>query len=314
MLVHHSWYDNIEFHFLMPGHSHYCVDRDCFSCIGKCKWKANCHTPSEFWETFLPSCFTSDDVARPSRLLIDGVWDWKSFFCNHLNDISGHSHVRSFKFVRDPNTSKVVMYYKSDMLQPQWKGFHDDFGFQLLNTIPDGVPQLIPPVPLPQSEFIDLAHFQQHLSPEAWQEWQLLQQKQFPESAFQTTYDDFWLQHPEILVESDDEMDLIVVEPEVPSSPIQIPRHPIVTSDQLLIGSFLAYKSNKTDYVIGCVQTCELNTCKVFICTLDQDSLTVELTEELCTITFDSIILSNFTLTKKGKLRKPTLKQIHKKL
>ena len=45
------------------------------------------------------------------------------------------------------------------------------------------------------------------------------------------------------------------------------------------------------------------NTCKVFICTLDQDSLTVELTEELCTITFDSIILSNFTLTKKGKLR-----------
>ena len=195
MLVHYGWYDTIEFHLMMPGHSHFCVDRDCFACIGKRKWKSNCPTMEAFWATFLPLCIKGTDVIPPSQLQIPAVWDWKSFFTPCLNKISGYAHVRSFKFQRDPHSNSVVMYYKLDMLKPAWKGFLDDFGFQVLNTIPQGFPNIIPPTPIPPSEFTDITHFHQFMTQHSINHWDKFIVEQFPPDAFQQQYTDFWCQH-----------------------------------------------------------------------------------------------------------------------
>ena len=57
-LIHSDFFDEIEYHLLMPGHSHYCVDRDCFAPLGKAKTKIDCFNEHSFWSHFISKTFS----------------------------------------------------------------------------------------------------------------------------------------------------------------------------------------------------------------------------------------------------------------
>jgi hypothetical protein len=193
MLISLGWYTSVEYHLLMPGHSHYCVDRDCFSKIGKKKQRKNCMTEDDFWTTFLPSCFS--ETSLPGTLLkLIAIYDWKAYFLPHLVAVHGHSSARSFKFARSTNTNLISMWYKTSILNAQWIGGDD--GLPIMRYFPDSLdlPSIIPPVPLDDQLFVDLPDYLEYCSPVQQSWWRAHRVSQFQEGQYCQQLEDFWLQ------------------------------------------------------------------------------------------------------------------------
>lgn len=65
------------------------------------------------------------------------------------------------------------------MLVPQWKGFHENFGFQFMTTVPYQVPPVLQPVAVPETEFRDIPHFYPYMSASARAWWHTFMSNQF---------------------------------------------------------------------------------------------------------------------------------------
>jgi hypothetical protein len=307
MLIHYGWFSSVEFHLLMPGHSHYCVDRDCFACIGRKKWAANCPHPEHFWDKFLPSCFTSPSVIPPTKLDIDAVWDWKTFFSPHIGNVSGYAHVRSFKFTKNSSNS-VTMHYKHDMLEPIWKGVAEDIGFTLLDSVPTGFPSVIPPSPLDPTVFKDIPHFQRWLNEKEYNWWVHFQNNQYPDDAFCASFDDFWLVEPRLV----EQFDIDPVELDLPTNPIIMPDHGLVHVDQLLINTFVVLSFDNRDYSLAKVIN-TINGIKLNLFDFDDKSLSLTPTKLFMTVSLEHIFFWNIKPTKQMKLDKRKFAKIVKK-
>ena len=154
-LVSIGWYQEIEYHLLIPGHSHWIVDRDCFSPIGRMCFTHNCYSMQHFWDDFIGHAF--DNSRLPYALLLPCVLDWKEFLQPCLRDITGHSVPRSFRICLQNRVP--VLFYKDCCLDTTWKGFFADYGIQLLHSMPAGVPSVFPPTPVPEDQLPDLDLF-----------------------------------------------------------------------------------------------------------------------------------------------------------
>jgi hypothetical protein len=78
LLVKKGWFKDIEYHLLIPGHSHWVVDRDCFSDLGKLKMRKACATMSEFWTSFVRTAYTNP-ANRPNPMEPPAIFDFKSW-------------------------------------------------------------------------------------------------------------------------------------------------------------------------------------------------------------------------------------------
>ena len=102
MLAYLSWLINcgyvkeIEYVLLPPGHSHYCMDRDCFIVVGKLKRLKNCFTEFAFWNTFVPVGFNFQNINRPIRLKLDGYMIGYRFLSLILIHIRGRVKFECF--------------------------------------------------------------------------------------------------------------------------------------------------------------------------------------------------------------------------
>ena len=300
MLVKMGWYESVELHFLMPGHSHFYVDRDCFAMIGKHKRKFNIMHPDAFWDTFVDKCFPKATV-KPTRLDFPAVYDWKSYFDSHIRPLQGHSLVRSFRIVCDPSTNIPVMYTKANLTKLSWVGFYDVFGYRLMQSLPDGIPQIIPPTPLPETEFVDIPSFFSYISPTSITAWQKLMQQQFHDGAFCLRIEDFWCLDVDFL--EDPEQTIVAIEHDVPEAPIRIRNHPpIVDLQQVEKGVFLAFRTGNS-FSIGKVRVVT-DTIELKLYKLDDNNFIVrdEAHSEVECCASD-VLLYNIQPTKTGKLK-----------
>ena len=88
-IVHLGWYDCVEYYFLIPGHSHWIVDRDCFSHIGRARFFAACFCVLHFWNVFLPRAFSKTAIF-PQRIDLPEIFNFRMYFEPHLRELKGH--------------------------------------------------------------------------------------------------------------------------------------------------------------------------------------------------------------------------------
>jgi hypothetical protein len=243
MLVHHGWFKEIEYHLLMPGHSHWVVDRDCFAPIGRIRFVLNCFSISAWWNFFLPKA-----VKRVSQLFMPCIYDWKSFLAPFIRPITGHSRPRSFRIVSE-NGLPVLFYKKSCIDQGPWVGYFQEFGFQLMTEFPAGRPDIVLPTHVPEDQFIDFPSILPHCPVPDQNEWRAFLEDQFRLDAFNQDYiDDFWLQEiPEPLSE---EEELLNIPSPALTTVLRVAQHPVVSGLQFVPGNLIAFKT-RTDLGYG---------------------------------------------------------------
>ena len=147
LLVEKDIFQQVEMHFLPPGHTHDSNDA-CFVPVAKGEKKFNCFTPEDFDE-FAKQCFKNYD-RKPNLQLIQNIYDWKAWLQPYIRDLSGHSKARSFLFKKNQNEG--VMFCKESALHPDWIGYEGSTqnGFQFLIDRPGGFPSKLIPKPIPK--------------------------------------------------------------------------------------------------------------------------------------------------------------------
>ncbi len=244
MLVHKKWFQEISLFFLPPGHTH--AENDAmFVPLSKGKWLTNCHSPPKFATEFVPHCYRRyKNIPQPDLENIKFVYGFKDLLSPYIRNIQHHGSPRAFCFVLvDDN---VEMFYKSSCLDPQWIGYLENHGFQLMTSYPDAPPIPILPKVLTDEELSDITSMFPFMDPNSkiwWENFlvdQSIVQPLMDESSL--FLDDFWT------VESNN----IVVEREhpiriIPITPVQISNHPIVQSE-IKIGSLLALLPDTNDH------------------------------------------------------------------
>ena len=118
-LVQISWFSTVRLFYLMPGHSHDMVDRECFGPLGTHhRFRVSFWTIPDFREIFIAKAFRRRQ--KKPEYLEPAVWDWKSWISPHLLPISAHSFQRAFLIKKEDGGS--VMYYKGSVLSSDWRG------------------------------------------------------------------------------------------------------------------------------------------------------------------------------------------------
>ena len=211
-----------------------------------------------FWDEFIGHAFDKSHV--PYALSLPSVLDWKEFLQPCLREISGHSVPRSFRICIQNRVP--VLFYKDCCLDTNWKGFHADFGIQLMHSMPTGIPSVVPPTPVPQDQLSDLHLFYDHMSNMAKQEWLSFMQNQFAKHAFDDTtcYDDFCLQ--ELDLPSGFHFEPVFLLQHFASN-ILVQNHPFVSVQQFKLGDVIAFH-HLDAYAIGYVCDATENQLTVF--------------------------------------------------
>jgi hypothetical protein len=290
---------------LKPGHSHWIVDRDCFSPIGRIRWVRNCFSPSDFWNFFIPNAFKKQP--NPFKIDFPCILDWKSFLSPFLRDITGHSKARSFCFQKQ--NGGPVLFYKESCLDTTWKGFYEDFGFNLMSSYPIGHPGIVPPTPLDDDAFRDLSSFYPHMPQQFINEWSAFANEQFPVDAFSTQFSDFWLTNLEDVYNNDfNDTVLPRFDNDVPN--IIVENHPFVSGFQCKFDAIIAYQTGRT-WSLGKVNIVSNNSVELWKGKRTKNVWSFS-KSRVIDILPEQIILTEKVLTKKNILRKAAERNINK--
>ena len=121
-----GWFSSVEIYYLMPGHSHDMVDRECFAPVGHdFRKQASFWTPEDF-----PSFLNKAWQCRHHQPTIEShvaVCDWKSFLHDHLRVMRYHSHQRAFLMKKEGD--RITFYYKASVLHIHWLGVAGKYCF-----------------------------------------------------------------------------------------------------------------------------------------------------------------------------------------
>ncbi|MHB1800017.1 MAG: hypothetical protein ACYCUI_17315 [Vulcanimicrobiaceae bacterium] len=145
-------FTDIYYNFLPTGHTHEDIDQ-LFSVLQKKARSTNVPTVSSLLN-FMKSAYRNEE-AIPKVDTVSTVWDWKSWFSDHVNAIHGHSKPHSFHFFKNDGIS--VIQNKDYSSQGQWST-----PWKLLASVPTGVPFTVPSASLPPSVREDFTTFVMH--------------------------------------------------------------------------------------------------------------------------------------------------------
>lgn len=137
LLVEMGILKKIKLGFLMVGHTHEDIDQ-CFSCFSRWLDKHRAYTLEDMMEGF-EKCYTP----RPTSILLEDIFDFKSWITPHLNDLTGHQDPHQFRISRDEN-GKAFIATKSWCTDPEWTYSIGSCNGVLVKDIPPGVPLIAP--------------------------------------------------------------------------------------------------------------------------------------------------------------------------
>jgi hypothetical protein len=200
------------------------------------------------------------------------------------------------------------LFYKESCLDPIWKGFYADFGFNLMLSYPTGHPDIIPPTPLHDDMFRDLSSFYPHMPQQFINEWRKLSREQFSVDDFSTQFSDFWLTDLENVEQVFDEPIMLGFDVDVPN--IVVENHPFVSGYQCELGAILAYQTGRS-WNLGKVNIIGKDSVEVW---KGKCKNNVWSFSDFCVIDVlpEQIILTEKCLTKKNVLRKAAERNINK--
>jgi hypothetical protein len=140
---------------LIQGHTHDLIDQE-FSvwAAGERKWRIESfHKLGKFITNSFQKKKTSFTILRR-------LYDWTSYFADTLLTINHFTTARVFRFCKENN--KVVMYYKTNMLENEWCGFvpsgeNQQYGIQICHMFKQEPPNAVVPEDLPQSTTTEIA-------------------------------------------------------------------------------------------------------------------------------------------------------------
>lgn len=142
MLIQQGVFSDVFLYFLPPGHTHEDVDQ-LFSTFKKAlKYKSALGLP-ELLE-LIQNSFVVEEETVPVMEAVEIVYDWKTFFRQHMNNIHYFTQPRCFHFYRN-SEGKVVFRAKAGATNGVW-----DEEIQILPDNLAGFPQPIPSAALPQ--------------------------------------------------------------------------------------------------------------------------------------------------------------------
>ena len=160
-LIKHGFFKQIDYILLPPGHSHYCVDRDCFAPLGKSKKLINCMTEDKFWNVFVPRSFRKQGIKLPIRLTLTGVFDWRSYFDPFINDHQGIQQTQMFRFENSvyDGVQHPIILYKVDCLRVTFQSLYQNHGFHLMKGYPSNnfLPALVSLVSILEAENVNFS-------------------------------------------------------------------------------------------------------------------------------------------------------------
>jgi hypothetical protein len=102
-MLHLNWFDEVLLSFLLVGHTGNEIDSVIFSSMHK-------HASFENMLTFFDVALkASQHLPRPRQMVvIDSIYNFRKFFCDHLPGVQGHSKCRHFKFERNEAGNPVM--------------------------------------------------------------------------------------------------------------------------------------------------------------------------------------------------------------
>lgn len=249
-LVNLGWFQSVELLYLRPGHSHDTVDRACFSPLGKTTRSLYSYwIPEQFWDEFVMRGFARQSV-KAQKLENMCVFDWKSWLDPVLRQPLRHSFQRAFLITMQDDMP--VLFFKKNLTRTLWRGLKSapDHGLQIVSSIPESVPDVIPPTLLEPETYEDISTLSA-LPPMFISYWLNFGDNQFPDD-FATLPDDigadFWCENVDSVLSSvdtsgdddpftDDERDIHVV------------NHPrLIDHADLRKGVIIAVRPNENHY------------------------------------------------------------------
>jgi hypothetical protein len=152
-LVYFEWFKKIKILCLIPGHTHDLIDQE-FATWATALFRL-CIESLHAFPQFMKQAFKNGSKSYYFTM-IRQMFDWMQYFETITTDFSNHTEARMFKFYKDTN-GHVVMKYKTNCLEPIWKGFtivdiDDIFGIQICTQFLTSLPLHIIPQPLSSND------------------------------------------------------------------------------------------------------------------------------------------------------------------
>lgn len=142
LLVYKKIFIDIYLGFLPTGHTHEDVDQ-MFSVFRKKLDAKSAHSPEALF-ALLGEAYNTSEI-HPHILNVKNVWDWKTWFQQHLHQVSNHTKPRCYHFFTSAS-GRAVFCAKAGMSDGTWGPEHDIFA-----TYPSGEPFPLTPLNIPGS-------------------------------------------------------------------------------------------------------------------------------------------------------------------
>lgn len=137
----------------MPGHTHEDIDQF-FSNLAT--YFRLCGLPAfTAFEEAVRRAYCRTQDKRPVCHFLSYLYDFKTYYHDHLNKITGYTSARAFKFAKDANDGMVKLWYKESPLDSTWKGCVINGrvqGILVLSSFPTGLPTFVSPQPIPSTD------------------------------------------------------------------------------------------------------------------------------------------------------------------
>jgi hypothetical protein len=155
-LVKFGWFRKVKIVSLIQGHTHDLIDQT-FATWTTGERRICIESPYQL-NRFIKAAFKN--TKKCSYSVLRTVFDWTSLYAPSLCEFSKFQEARMFKIEKDDN-NEVGMYYKTNSLEKQWRGFHLDelkFPIRICKNFISAAPMVIAPQPLKQSDLNIIAN------------------------------------------------------------------------------------------------------------------------------------------------------------
>ncbi len=94
-LVSKRWYRQVYFFFMMAGHTHTHIDAVLFKNLNTTRQSDDFLTPRDLLEFIPAKHFHQPNI--PQLVFLEDIYDWKTYFEPHLNELHGHTFPHAFR-------------------------------------------------------------------------------------------------------------------------------------------------------------------------------------------------------------------------
>lgn len=148
-MVMRGFFRQVHLSFLLQGHTHEDVDQ-MFAGISSKYLRSRIWTTNALLE-LVPSAYPTPDT-RPVARMLPFVHDWKSYFDPVLVPMAGHSGPHVFVLAYNEDNVVTMRYKDYHSSLDQLRGGEGEGGMRILTGLPAGVPEILPPKLLPDTD------------------------------------------------------------------------------------------------------------------------------------------------------------------